>query len=360
MTLDDRRARTDDGVVQRRVWSDAGAGSDARPAVHLNVRQQGHVGFQGHVDADPGCCRIDDRHAGAHPRLGDPVAKVCADRSQLDPVVDPEDLVPILRDDGSDAVASVAEDGEHVGEVLLALHVVPGDRAECLPEQHRVERIHAAVDLADRALGLVGILVLDDRGDVGVVVAQHPAVTGRVVEDRSQHRGGVISFDVLRSEGCERAGAQQRCVAGDHDDGAVNVGQRVEREANGMTRAVLLRLHHRLGDRRDVGQVRGDRVPAMPDDNDQVVRIELLAGRHHVTDQTAAADRVQDLRHSRLHPGALAGGQHDHRGRSRLRHCHSQESNLGHDQLPGQESNLRRTQIQSLVGPADRPPGIKA
>ena len=62
------------------------------------------------------------------------------------------------------------------------------------------------------------------------------------------------------------------------------------------------------------------RLPAGADDDQRAVRPERGAGGQHVADQRAAADRVQHLGGRRPHPGALARGEHDDRGRAGVRH----------------------------------------
>ena len=63
-------------------------------------------------------------------------------------------------------------------------------RPSASAQRGSVEGVDAAVDLAHRALGVVGVLLLDDRDDVtGGGVAQHPAVARGVVEHGGEHGG---------------------------------------------------------------------------------------------------------------------------------------------------------------------------
>ena len=85
-----------------------------------------------------------------------------------------------------------------------------------------VEGVDAAVDLAHRALRLVGVLLLDDRDDVaGAGVAQHAAVAGGVVE----HRGEDGRARARARRGCRPGSARvspvsSGRVAGDHEQRA--------------------------------------------------------------------------------------------------------------------------------------------
>ena len=92
------------------------------------------------------------------------------------------------------------------------------------------------------------------------------------------------------------------------------------------------------GDQRvrgDLGEVRGDLVAAVADDDHEVLGVERRRGGQRRGRAGAAADRVQHLGSGRLHPGALAGGEDDD-GR-------------------GAVVRLTRTASWRLVGSADGP-----
>ena len=74
----------------------------------------------------------------------------------------------------------VAGDLDGVGQVVLALGVVVGELRQRLGEELGVEGEDPGVDLVDLALLGGGVLLLDDRLDVALVVADHPAVAERV------------------------------------------------------------------------------------------------------------------------------------------------------------------------------------
>ena len=75
-----------------------------------------------------------------------------------------------------------------------------------------------------------------------LLVAHDAAVARRVVEPGGEQRGGGVGDAVLGGERGERLGAQQRRVAGHHEDvvlGVEVVGERGERDAHGVAGAAL-------------------------------------------------------------------------------------------------------------------------
>ena len=126
----------------------------------------------------------------------------------------------------TDAAVAVRE-ADDVGEVHLALRVVPAEATERAAQHRGVEDVDRGVDLRDGALGVVGVLLLDDRDDVaGARVAHDPAVAGRVGDLGGEHRDGVAVRGVRLEQLAERGAVEQRHVARDHDDGALDLVRR--------------------------------------------------------------------------------------------------------------------------------------
>src|SRR6185437_601260 len=68
----------------------------------------------------------------------------------------------------------------HVGEVILALRIVPIELLDPATQGQRLGDQDAGVDQVHRALAGVGILLLDHLAHAAVAIAQHAAVTLRV------------------------------------------------------------------------------------------------------------------------------------------------------------------------------------
>lgn len=219
----------------------------------------------------------------------------------------------VTGDRGTDPVPRLTQDRQHIGEVLLALAVVRTHLAERVREQLPVEREHPGVDLPDRALLLCGVLVLDDLGDrTGRRVADDPSVPGGVGDLGAEHGDGVGVGGVGGGERGERLAGQQRGVAADHDDGALDgPAQLVEPDAHRVPGALLLGLvgGAHLGVRG--GEVGGDLLARVADDHDEVLGRQLAGGRDDMSDERAPGDLVQNLGGLRLHAGALTRCEDD-------------------------------------------------
>ena len=107
----------------------------------------------------------------------------------------------------------------------------------------------------------------------------------------------------------------------------------------------LLLLDGDHGVRRDLGEVRLDLRPLVPDHRDDADRLDGPRGGQDVPDHGAARDRVQHLHGLGLHPGAPAGGEDDH-GDARGAHA---------PRVGVEPTSL--VLIQSQAGPAGRPTG---
>ncbi len=267
-------------------------------------------------DAHPGGLRVDDRDALAHPVLDDAVAHArratASWTRSLTPRVSTRSagLTLVDRPRRSD------QQPDHIGEVLLALDVVRGDPRERAAKLGDVEGVDAGVDLGDLARGLVGVALLDDRGDLAVGVADDPAVTGRVGELGGQDGRGRVDLVMASSSAarsrwsaaaCRRA-ARRRCR------------RRASPSASSASRTawpVPCCSSWTTGTALDSISVRCSITCARRWPTTTTVRggAERLRGNQDVTQQAAAADRVQHLGELGLHPLALAGRKHDHGGR---------------------------------------------
>ncbi len=320
----DARTVGDLDVTQRRVRPDDAVGADGAGAEDLGAGVHDGVGADRHVGVDPRRGRVDDDGAGAHRRLDGAPVELAAEAGQLHLVVDALGLPEVLDDVGAHRDAAAPGHGDDVGEVLLALRVVGADLGERRPQQRRVEGVDAAVDLADGPLLVGRVLLLDDGGDRPGVVAQEPAVAGRVIHRRGDDRHRVTARLVHRDELVQHLRAEQGHVAVGDDDGAGEVvGQGLEAALDGSARALDVVL---VGDEH-VGvvleHVLGDPVAFVAHDDDEVLRTDPACCPQGVPDEGAPSDRVQHLRDRGLHACALTSGEDDHGGGPRFAHGRS-------------------------------------
>jgi hypothetical protein len=313
---DDRGVLADLYVGQRRVRADRRTAAGRGRAVQLDVRQQGDVAGQLDGPVHPGRVRVDDGDAFAHQLVEGTAVQLGPERGQLDAVVDALGLHRVVGRVRTDPLAVLPGDGQHVGQVELALRVVGGDPAQAVAQRGRVEGVDPGVDLVDLPLLRRRVLVLDDPGDRAVVTRDDPPVPGRVGHPRGQH-GHRIALLVVRGDQLQqRLRLQQRHVTRRHHDRAVEV-RRYGAQAgpDRVTGAQLLLLDGGLHSWVDVLEVRLDQLAAVADHDHQVLRVECTGGDHGVPDETAPADLVQHLRGRRFHPGSQTGGHdHDRRG----------------------------------------------
>ena len=74
-----------------------------------------------------------------------------------------------------------------LGQVVFALRVVGRELGRGLAQELDRCGVNPSVDLGDAVLGVGGVLVLDHIADYARVVADHPAVAGRIADHGGQH-----------------------------------------------------------------------------------------------------------------------------------------------------------------------------
>ncbi len=118
----------------------------------------------------------------------------------------------------------------------------------------------------------------------------------------------------------QRAGIQQRYVAADHDDLAVEVEQGRHADLDRAPGAgdLVLIDDDRLG--KELGDGLGHGIPLMVDDDHDPRGVQFAGGGEHVPDHRHPGDRMQHLGPRRPHAGALPGGEHDD-GEARVGHA---------------------------------------
>ncbi len=148
---------------------------------------------------DPGRLRIDDRDAGEHVLLVDPVTQYRSCVCELCARVDTVGLSRVRGDVRGDPATVGGDDLDRVGEIELALHVVWLDPVECGPQRLGAKDVDGGVDLADLLLFLVGVAAFDDPEHRPVRAAHDAAVDARIrrlcAEDRRHGTLTVMRLD---------------------------------------------------------------------------------------------------------------------------------------------------------------------
>ena len=302
-------------VLERAVGTDHGVLADHGGAEQLDAGQQRHVGLEDDVGIDPRGGGVHHADPLEHPAVDDAPVHEPAQLGQLLAVVGTLGLRDVLDREGAHGQAGVTRELDRVGEVVLALGVVVADLAQRLGQELGVEGQDPGVDLPDLALVDARVLLLDDRHDVAVGVADDPAVAVRVGDDPAEDAHGTLCRLVLGGEGAQRVALEQRGVAVRDQDRALERlpgGQDgLDGDPHRVTRAVLLLLHREQRRRRQLLDVGADLVAPVTDDGDDPLGLDRGHRGQHVADHAAPADGVEDLHPLRLHPGAAARGEDD-------------------------------------------------
>ena len=194
-------------------------------------------------------------------------------------------------------------------EIALAVFLRHGFQG--LDELPRLERVGAAVDLADgqlvrrhagRVLGLHDALYRPVGGADDPPVALGVELLG--CQDRGRRALALVGGHQL----AERVGGDERMVAREHDDGA-RLLDRLARREHGGGRALPLQLLDHLD---SAVELLGHTL-ARPRDAHDACRSGIASGLRHPQDHRAAADGVKHLGQRRAHARAVAG-RHDQDG----------------------------------------------
>ena len=298
----------------------------------------GRVGLELDAVVDPRGVRVDDRDAGEHVRVVDPVAQDGGDLGELDARVDSLRLDGIRREVHGDRLAVLDEEADGVGDVELALRVVRLKSLERAPQLVRAEHVDAGVDLADFELVRRRVAGLDDAGEAAVVVADDSPVRARIRRLEGEDGRGRVRAAMLGEERLDHVRAQRGHVAVQHEHVAVEAVERSARSADGVPGAERRLLD---GDRDAL-----ERVPRVRrGDDDDGIRARAGGGRDHPVHEALPEQRMEVLGRGRVHPGPEATGHDDccevcahcvpAGFASRARWLGRQDSNLGsRDQNP--------------------------
>ena len=151
-------------------------------------------------------------------------------------------LVVVVDHDAAHLRAGAIQDGEHVGEVILALRVVAVELAEVREQLGRAEAVDAGIALGDLALFVGAILFLDDTAHIAGRGAHDAPVAMRVFRDHGEHgrrvARGLVPFD----EVFDGRGTHERGIAAQDDNVALVALELVCSAHDGVARAQHLEL----------------------------------------------------------------------------------------------------------------------
>jgi len=302
------------GVAVDRVGADLAAAGDARGAVQADPRVEHRVRPHHHPRLHVGGGRVDQAHPRRQQGVVHPRPGVGGGGSEIGARVHPHHLRRPRVGERLHPQPLGHRHRHHVGEIELALGVVPREVRQGGAEEGEIEAIQAGVDLAKGKLRRARVLRLDDAQEAAAAVAHDPAQAASLGhlrgEQAHRRRVGLMVGDQADEFGTAHQGA----VAAHHHHPAGRGRQRGEAAGDRVAGAKLRHLlhhHHRRHHRREV--VHHPRR-LVAHHRHQALGGEEAGGVEDVVHHRPAVDRMEDLGEGGLHPRPLAGGEKDHAG----------------------------------------------
>ncbi len=263
-----------------------------------------------HCGIDRDRLRLDQRDSAGHHGAAFAIAEDAVDLGELGAIVDAERLRGVIDPHGFDGVAGAMQDGRHIGEVIFARGIVGLDLADVLPEEAGAKAVDAHVGFLDGELfGRAGLL-LHHVEHVAAAIAEHAAVAVGIFHHGAEQDAGGGAFSCLRDQAAQGVGAEQRAIAVEHHQVAIQAGERLASDQDGVASALLLGLLDKADSRRGRGLAHFFRLVA-DDDEDALRGREFERGIDDVLQQGLAAGLVQHFGVAALHACTESGGEDD-------------------------------------------------
>ena len=196
-------------VFDQAAGAEAAAVADHVCAAEMALGIHDHIAAEAGAIAEGAAGRIGEGDPLAHPVLAQPLLQAPFAGGELEAIVDAVDFVAV----GHLQVGGVAEQGDGVGEVELALVVVGGELGENGGEASPVEAVDAGVGEGVGPLLGRAIAVFDDGADAALAIGEHAAVAGWIGEAGGEQGDGGAALTVLGQELREGFGAEQGHIA---------------------------------------------------------------------------------------------------------------------------------------------------
>ena len=146
-----------------------------------------------------------------------------------------------VAEQGLDVILRLHRRRDHVGEVILALRVVPTEPEKPLAQAAGRRRHEPGIHLPGGELFGVRILVLDDGPDLAAGIAHDAPIAGGILEIDREHRERAAGREL--DELLEARGSDQGHVPVEHEY-RMFVGDQGHGLHHRMSRAELLGLQH--------------------------------------------------------------------------------------------------------------------
>ena len=210
----DDRTRFDAAVGQDTVGANLHAlpqfNAAFKNAVDVDLHILGADQFAAHIETR----WVDDAHTLSHQGLGAAALVDAFELSQLRGAVDARHLRGIGNDMGDHGHAVGHGKLHHIGQIKLLLRIVVVQLGQPGFEQARRHGHDAAVDLADAALLVAGVFLLDDGLHLASCVAHDAAVTRGIGKLDGEQRQLFAAAGC--NQGLQRIGLRERHIAREH------------------------------------------------------------------------------------------------------------------------------------------------
>ena len=165
-------------------------------AENLDERFEDGVGSDFDVVINHAACGIEDGDSGVHEGVGFAHAHLIVDEGKLDAGVGAQYLDRVCSFPHDYALAGLAKNFGHVGEVILAVGIGSGEFLDVLEQFGHSEDVEASINLVNIFLCGAGGFFFHDGLDLGAArtLAQNAAVAGGILQVGAEqsHRGTLV------------------------------------------------------------------------------------------------------------------------------------------------------------------------
>ena len=145
--------------------------------------------------------------------LVNPAAHNAFSCRQSHAVVDTETFVKVFQRISTDLFTILAENANHICDIVFPLRIVGIDIFEGLKETGIVKDISPRIDFLDLLLKVRSILLLDNFDDFSMLVTNDPAITKWIVRFSSQDCRNILVVDMKINQIFQTFSRNQRSVA---------------------------------------------------------------------------------------------------------------------------------------------------
>ena len=162
--------------------------------------------------------------------------------SKLGAGIDAQRLFVVVHVDGSNGLALADVKAHHVGNVVLALHVVIAEKIDVCGQSSATEAVHANVAFTLLLALLRRSVFVLNNGSYLAIRRNDATISGWIWGRHCEYRTCVVVSFSFCDKVENRLCAQQRCVTVDNNNGSLEATKSILNNLDGMTGAKTLSL----------------------------------------------------------------------------------------------------------------------